>query len=443
MGRSMNKPIHLSSLLFLLVVGFCLAVTGEQPQQAADEQAVSTNVGRENPFAWPAEKLKPDTPQQVGEKPLTVEAEQKPPSFCRDCNVETVTLKFLKAESLKTAIGSMSSPKYGSISIDAGSNSLIVCDTNDNLPKILAAIRNADKTPKQIMIEVVIIDVQLGNDTEIGIDWDILSNKNYNFAYRQSMIYPNRLIASSNPADVGNMTNYMTTTTSDNLGGELSVISSTVRNVLHLLQQITNVEILASPRVMVVSGKEAKIETIEEIPYTEVTQSSSGGGGASAITSTQFKNVGVTMDVTATVTDEGKILLLVKPSQSVETGTSIGGVPVVDRREASTTLLMDDGQVAIMGGLRRQDTKIAKHQIPLLGDLPFIGLLFSKDEKVVENSELLVLLSPHIYKGEPISDEQMTKFNELHEKPMLSTPDDSTIFLRIPTDQKKQPPKQK
>jgi type IV pilus assembly protein PilQ len=164
---------------------------------------------------------------------------------------------------------------------------------------------------------------------------------------------------------------------------------------------------------MVVSGQKAEIRTIEEIPYQQVTQSSAGGGGSNAITSTEFKDVGVTMEVKATVTDDGKILLVIKPEQSVSTGTSIGGVPVIDKRGVSTTLLMDDGQVAVMGGLRRQETQIIKYRIPLLGDLPLIGFLFSDDRKVVENSELLVLLSPHINKGEPVSAEAMARYRQI------------------------------
>jgi len=178
--------------------------------------------------------------------------------------------------------------------------------------------------------------------------------------------------------------------------------------------------------VMVVSGQQAEIKTIQEIPYTEVTQSSAGGGGTSAISSTQFKEVGITLGVKATVADDGKILLVVKPKQSVSvsTGTTSTGksVPIIDTREASTTLLMDDGQVVVMGGLRKQETKIIRSQVPLLGDLPLIGLIFSKDNKVVENSELLVLLSPHIYKGEPVPAEAMARFNQIKNKPLLSLP---------------------
>ena len=204
----------------------------------------------------------------------------------------------------------------------------------------------------------------------------------------------------------------------------MSVVSSTVRNVVHLLQEKRKVDILASPRVMVVSGQKAEIKTIEEIPYQEVTQYLPAGR-ANSITSTQFKEVGVTMEVKATVTDDGKILLVVKPKQSVSTGTSIGSVPVIDTREASTTLLMDDGQVVVMGGLRRQETQIIKYRVPLLGDLPLIGFIFSDDRKVVENSELLVLLSPHVYKGEPVPAEAMARYNQIKDRTLISPPGES------------------
>jgi len=423
----MIKPVHLSTLFSLLVVSLCLVVAGQQPQQA-----VGANVGREDPFATAtlafatlAEKS-PAASQQNQEEPAVVE--QKPDLF-----VETVTLKFLKANSLKGAIGNMSS-EYGSISIDTKSNSLIVCDTNDNLPKILAAIRRADKTPAQIMIEVVILDVQLDDDTEIGINWDILSDKTYDIGYRQN--FTTRLGSTiENAANIANATAFNTT----GLAGNFSVISGTIRNVVHLIQQKREVEILASPRVMMVSGQTAIIEAVDEIPYQEISSTAEGG----TLTYYSFKNVGVKLQVSATLTDGNDILLTVDAEQNVEVGTETP--PRVDTRKAKTSLLLRDGQVVVLGGLRRQQKTKEVDQIPILGDIPLLGLLFKSTDTVVKNSELIVFLSPHIYKGEPMSEDEMAKFKEISERPMLSLPGDSKIFLRIPTnaEQKKQPSKQK
>jgi type II secretory pathway component GspD/PulD (secretin) len=228
-------------------------------------------VGRDNPFADIPRIKRPVTPAVFSS---AAEAEEAPELF-----VETVTLKFLDAENLKKAIDKMSS-EYGSIATNQKNNSLIICDTKERVAKILSEIRKADKTPKQVMIEVVIVDVQLGDETEIGINWDILSDKSYDIAYRQN--FTTRLRSTiENAATVGDATAFNTV----GLGGDFSVISGTIRNVLHLIQQKREAEILASPRVMVVSGQVASIEAVEELPYTEVMDT--GTGGAAALTSTQ------------------------------------------------------------------------------------------------------------------------------------------------------------
>jgi len=338
--------------------------------------------------------------------------------------VETVTLKFLKAENLKTTLEGMLS-QYGSITVDSGTNTLIICDTKGNLEKIVAEIRKADKTPQQIMVEVVIVDVQLSDDTEIGVNWDILSDKTYDIGYRQN--FTTRLSSTiESEATIGNATAFNTT----GLGGDFSVISGTIRNVVAMLQQKKDVEILASPRVMVVSGKTASIEAVRELPYNEITDTAAGGIGA--LTSTQFKKVGVTLNVTATLTEDDLIFLTVNSEQNVAVGESVTEVPIIDTRIAKSEVLLQDGQVVIIGGLRRKEITKQTNQVPILGDIPLIGFLFKYTNTVVNNTELIVFLSPHIYKeGEPIPEDAMEKFKEIKDMPMPS--------LEKVRDAKKQP----
>jgi type II secretory pathway component GspD/PulD (secretin) len=397
----MNKPIKKLIACALIILSSVICRGGEP------NDSNTPIVGRDDPFGGLPGEGVPETSFDI---PIVMEAvDSKPPLFAR-----TVTLKFLKASNLRTAMDKMSS-EHGSISYDDNTNSLIICDTKENLERIVTEIKKADQTPKQIIIEVVIIDVQLKDDTEIGVDWDLLTTAYKDFAYRQSLIYPNRLsIIASSAATIDDTTAFRPV----GLGSEVVTVNDDIRNVVNLLQEKRNVDILASPRVMVVSGQKAEIKTVEEIPYQEITSTSEGG----QLTSTQFKEIGVTMQVKATVAEDGKILLEIKPSQSVSTGTSIGGVPVVDKREASTTLLMDDGQVVVMGGLRRQQSQKIKYQVPLLGDLPLIGFIFSDYRTIVENSELLVLLSPHIYKGEAVPAEAMARYNQIKDKSLIEPP---------------------
>jgi type IV pilus assembly protein PilQ len=186
------------------------------------------------------------------------------------------------------------------------------------------------------------------------------------------------------------------------------------------LQEKRDVEILASPRVMVVSGESASIETVTELPYREVTQTSEGG----ELSATEFKKVGVKLNVTAILTDDDYILVTLEPEQSVDTGQfgTTSEIPIIDTRKAKTTLLLRDGQVVIMGGLRKKETTHQVSQIPVLGDVPLVGPLFRNSKDVVKNSELLVFMSPHIYKGNELTDKQIKRFEELRDKPPLLLP---------------------
>jgi len=390
----------------ILVVSTFYFTAQSEPAIGAESRLLP--VGRDNPFAKITRPAKPEPIAAI--LASSNSSEEKPELF-----MQTAMLKFLDAESLQQAVEKMCS-EFGTVAVNKKNNALIICDTKEHLANILSEIGKADRTPQQIMIEVVIVDVQLHDETEIGVNWDLLSEKNYDYIYRQN--FTSRLGSTISNADtIGNVTAFNTT----GLGGNFSVISGTIRNVVALLQNKRDVEILASPRAMVVSGESANIKAVEEIPYSEVSDTAAGGAGA--ITSTEFKEVGVNLQVSATVTDDNNIFLTVDTEQNVRTGESETGVPVVDTRKATTSLLLKDGQIVIMGGLRRQETTKEVDQIPILGDIPLLGLLFKYTNTKINNTELIVFLSPHIYKdGELIPEDAMSKFNEITDRPMLLLP---------------------
>jgi len=300
-----------------------------------------------------------------------------------------IMLKFLRAENLELTVTNLLSD-YGAMSIDPDTNTIIICDTKESLEKITAEIRKADQTPRQVLVEVVIIDVQLQDDTEIGVNWTKLLSGN-DFDYTQSLD-----VASS--------------------GGILTFNNGSINSAVKALQKIRDTEILAAPRLLVVSGQTASLQTVEEIPYTELTQSDSGGGVDNAISSTEFKNAGIVLTVSPIITDDGKILIAIEPDQSINAGVAADfsqDVPIVDRRRISTKLLMEDGQIVVIGGLRKKDVRIIRDKVPLLGDLPIVGQLFSSDQEVVEHSELLIMISPHIYDGDiQLSQDERTRWKE-------------------------------
>lgn len=409
----MNNQKHAKTIFssIILAIAMWYVLVQFQPVLGAEKQPLP--IGRDNPFA----KITRPTKSSPVTALLTSlgSDEEKPELF-----MQTVMLKFLDAKSLQQAVGMMSS-EYGIVAINEKNNSLIICDTKENLARILSEIEKADRTPQQVMIEVVIVDVQLRDATEIGVNWDILSDKNYDIKYRQN--FTTRLGSTVDDGEtIGNATAFNTT----GFGGDFSVISGTIRNVVAMLQNKRDVEIIASPRALMVSGESANIKAVEEIPYSEVSDTAAGGAGA--ITSTKFKEVGVNLQVSGTITDGNNIFLTVDTEQNVMTSESSTGVPVVDTRQVSTSLLLKDGQIVVIGGLRRQETTKKVDQIPILGDIPLIGLLFKYTNTVINNTELIVFLSPHIYKeGEPIPEDAMSKFKEITDRPMLLLPEEAKL----------------
>jgi len=402
MSGSIRQFVLLCAMAVLMSVGIAPVGPGSGPVYGQEDPC--DVGGQRNPFAPLPAQQPPETPVET-ETPSVA----KPPEL----QLETVVLKFLEVKSLKEVLDKMVS-EYGAVAVNEKNNSVVVCDTPESLTRILAEIKKADRTPRQIMVEVVILDVQLRDDTEVGVNWDLLSSDLYDITYRQNLTSTRLQSTISNDDTIGNATVFNTV----GAGGDLSVISGTVRNVLHLIQEKRDVEILASPSTLVVSGQTATIKSVEEIPYEEIVDTAQGG--AAALTSTEFKEVGVNLQVSATVTDGNDIFLLVDTEQSVRTGESAKGVPIVDTRHATTSLLLRDGQTVVIGGLRRVETVKEVSQIPILGDLPLVGLLFRSTSKVTTRSELVVLLSPRIFKEEPIPQAVLAEHKKIRETSLLS-----------------------
>ena len=128
-------------------------------------------------------------------------------------------------------------------------------------------------------------------------------------------------------------------------------------------------------------------------------------------------------------------MLNIEPEQSINTGVfGLDNIPIIDTRKAETTLLLKDGQVVAIGGLRQKKITKTRDQVPILGDLPLIGFLFRKDKQEITNSELLVLISPHLYDDQPLPEDQMAKFEEMTNQPLLKLPEELYEVMEIEAD---------
>ncbi|MHC4483363.1 MAG: secretin N-terminal domain-containing protein [Planctomycetota bacterium] len=177
---------------------------------------------------------------------------------------------------------------------------------------------------------------------------------------------------------------------------------------LSLLSKQVEAKLLANPRVLVLDNETANFEIIREIPYRELLQVAR----QDPITYTEFKNVGVDLEVTPHIARDGMIRLRIAPEFSVVVGLNPEGAPTVDTRRANTTALIRDGQTIAMGGLRKRETSKAISKVPLLGDLPLLGGLFKSETESIEVNELVVFITTRIITEPVLSEVEKRQFSQ-------------------------------
>jgi type II secretory pathway component GspD/PulD (secretin) len=186
--------------------------------------------------------------------------------------------------------------------------------------------------------------------------------------------------------------------------------------VMSAIQQQDSAKLLANPRILVLDNETATFKAIEEIPYQQLQQ-----GGYQSFGTTEFKEVGVELEVTPHLAKNGMVRLHIIPVFSVQvdsveiTTIGTGGAsitspqPVVDKREADTIALIRDGQTVVIGGLRKQTVTQLVTKVPLLSSIPVLGWLFTFEGEETVNSELVVFITPRIIK-EPVLTETETQY---------------------------------
>jgi type IV pilus assembly protein PilQ len=324
--------------------------------------------------------------------------------------------------------------KRGSISSNPGTSNIIVTDTASTIKAIDTFIDEIDRITPQVMVEVRIYDVTSTEGFDIWSEWTAgRNNPITTFTTNTDALHSvtDNLTGATTPdtttidttkttqtawqtSDAGTTSgteNYAYRKSEPFIGGNFDAdTAGTIRlglldtvNVdiaLNILRTQVGAKLLANPRILVLDNETAEFKIISEIPYTETSDTSAGG----TMTSTKFKEVGVELKVKPHVTRDGMIRLDIVPVFSVvsELGAIIPaagglrGVPTVDKREVDTKALVKDGQTVVLGGLRKRTVSQNISKIPLLGDVPILGNLFTSVEEEVKTNELIVFLTPKV-----------------------------------------------
>ena len=257
---------------------------------------------------------------------------------------------------------------YGQITTLSDRNLLVVQDTPYFLDRIDKLLRELDREPKQILIKAQILEVGLKDSESYGLDWRKLFDSS-------SRILEVGTRGLSNPGSAGFFFDYL---------------SDDVAIVLDMLRTRERLRTLATPKLLTLEDREAETLIGDRLGYNVTTTIDNV-----TTTSTEFLESGVILRVRPSVDRQGRILLDIHPE--VSTGSvSDDGVPNQTTTEVTTSMLVESGKTVFIGGLiRRSDIK-TREGIPVLGDVPGIGLLFSNKAINSVNTELVVLITPYI-----------------------------------------------
>ncbi|AQT69592.1 Type IV pilus biogenesis and competence protein PilQ precursor [Anaerohalosphaera lusitana] len=292
----------------------------------------------------------------------------------------------------------------GSLSSNPGTSNIIINDTESKIAAIDEFIEEIDRVTPQILVEARIYDVSTNDSLDLGVEW---------FAGRRTQFDPDTGLAVSGDTDPfirGEFDSGLQNTTATDGLLRFGILNEHVDidATIFAEQEQGCAKLLANPRILVMDNELANIKIVSEVPFQQLTQTMGGGN----IGTTEFKEVGVSLEVVPHLTRDGMIRLQLRPEFSVQVdtvsiiipnqeATITSPQPVIDKREAVTTTLIKDGQTVVIGGLKKKDTFKDTSKIPLLGDIPLAGGLFRFDSEKIVNSELVVFITPYIV-SEPV-----------------------------------------
>lgn len=304
------------------------------------------------------------------------------------------------SDPLGDSVGSLLSPR-GTVSFDPRTNTLIVNDTAQKIDQIRKMIDLLDVSVKQVMIEARIVRATTDFTKEMGVKWGILS---------QGITRNNDLLVGGSdqtlwdlktPDDDGKYDIQRP----DNLNVDLGVANAAGKIAFGLinmsdfmldlelsaLQADGYGEVISTPKVLTADKQQARVASGQQIPY-QTTETA--GGTATATTS--FKDALLSLDVTPSITPDGKVQMKLNITSDSPAGAAPNGEIILNKNEIDTNVLVDNGETVVLGGIFEQETRNQQTKVPFLGDLPAIGRLFRRDSKSESKRELLIFVTPRI-----------------------------------------------
>ncbi|WP_232710309.1 type IV pilus secretin family protein [Mariprofundus aestuarium] len=280
----------------------------------------------------------------------------------------------------------------GSILLDERSNTMIITDTRERLNNIKRLVAVIDKPTKQVLIEARIVEATDTFSRDLGLKWGgtaIRNTTNYTQTLTGAAAGTNVVdLGAAVGAGAGGAIGY----TLAKLGGNLNLNLE-----LSAAEQVGDIKVVSSPRVFTSNLQEALIEQDKQIPFL-VTTVSAGG----TTTASEMKSSLLSLKVTPQITADGRIIMILEVNKDTPIADAAGGPPSIDKKKVLTKLLVKNGETVVLGGIYSQTESETVNGVPGLMNIPLLGNLFKRKQKVSDRNELLIFITPTIV-GDEVS----------------------------------------
>ncbi|MCH9752470.1 MAG: hypothetical protein K0U61_09670, partial [Alphaproteobacteria bacterium] len=263
-----------------------------------------------------------------------------------------------------------------SIRVDPGQNAVVARGPSTELQSLGELLSALDKPKRQVQIEATIVEVTLRDNTALGVQWDAVEDA---------------LSARFTTTESGAVTSLFP-------GVSVSYINTDVSAVVNALAATSDVEIVSSPRMMVLNNETARLQIGDQVPIITQTAVSISDPGAPVVNSTSYRDTGVILTVTPRIRAGGMVEVEVaqEVSNVAETTSSNIDSPTISQRSIESILAVPDGSTAVLGGLMSSTRSWNETGVPFLKEVPILGAAFRATNQTERRTELIVLIEPTV-----------------------------------------------
>jgi len=263
---------------------------------------------------------------------------------------------------------------------DEATNSLLIRANPRDYRQLLATINQLDAVPLQVMINAVIAQITLTDETRFGVDWSRVADN-----------------VSVDALSTRTSTGFLPNGGLDGLLFTKSFLDGAARveATLEAIASDNEVRLLARPSLTVVNNMEGEIQIGAEVPVQSGTQTT--GTGDNIISSIQYRPTGIELYITPRINDDGVVNMTIRQVlSSIQEDTGVAGNPVFQNQEISTTVVVRDGENVVLGGLIQSSNSDLNSGLPGVSRVPVLGALFGYQQDVSERKELFIVLRPEV-----------------------------------------------